>query len=101
MKLPSALLFFTECVALALGSSDGPTTSTPYVWRLPKGFPKPAVPPDNPMTLEKVYLGRHLFHDKRLSGNGKQSCASCHRQERSFADDKPVSAEVDRRAGNT
>ena len=38
------------------------------------------------MTAEKVELGRYLFYDSRLSGNGKQSCASCHRQELAFTD---------------
>lgn len=64
---------------------------TPYKWRLPKGFPEPLVPADNPMSHAKVELGRYLFFDKRLSGNGKQSCATCHRPEFAFSDDKPVS----------
>lgn len=38
------------------------------------------------MSAEKVALGRRLFYDARLSGNGTQSCASCHRQERAFTD---------------
>ena len=29
-------------------------------WNLPKGFPKPFVPADNPMTAAKVELGRYL-----------------------------------------
>jgi cytochrome c peroxidase len=58
----------------------------PYEWRLPPGFPYPNVPPDNPMTEAKVELGRHLFYDKRLSLNQTQSCATCHRQDRAFAD---------------
>jgi len=37
----------------------------------------------------RVDLGRHLFYDPRLSGNGKQSCASCHRQDLAFTDGKP------------
>ncbi|BDC49539.1 di-heme enzyme [Bryobacterales bacterium F-183] len=49
-------------------------------------FPEPFVPSDNPMSAAKVELGRHLFYDKRLSGNGQQSCASCHRQELAFTD---------------
>lgn len=60
----------------------------PYNWRLPPGFPFPVVPPDNPMTAEKVELGRHLFYDKRLSLNQTQSCATCHRQDRAFADER-------------
>jgi cytochrome c peroxidase len=58
----------------------------PYVWSLPKGFPIPVVPVDNPMSEAKVELGRHLFYDPRLSGNGTQACASCHRQELAFTD---------------
>lgn len=60
--------------------------SADFDWRLPTGFPRPAVPLDNPMTAQKVELGRYLFYDSRLSGNGKQSCASCHRQELAFTD---------------
>jgi cytochrome c peroxidase len=38
------------------------------------------------MTAEKVALGRRLFYDVRLSGNGTQACASCHQQKRAFTD---------------
>jgi cytochrome c peroxidase len=91
MKLSIALALAAGGFALALPFGSAQNTPTPFVWRLPKGFPKPAVPPDNPMTTEKVELGRHLFYDKRLSANGTQSCASCHRQEMAFANDEPVS----------
>lgn len=61
----------------------------PYPWNLPLGFPYPKGPADNPMTVEKVYLGRRLFYDKRLSMNQTQSCATCHKQELAFTDGKP------------
>jgi len=57
-----------------------------YEWSLPDGVPLPVVPADNPMTHEKVTLGRHLFYDKRLSVNGETSCATCHVQELAFTD---------------
>lgn len=60
--------------------------SLEYAWRLPDGFPLPRVPADNPMTPEKVELGRLLFFDSRLSGDGTVSCASCHQPERAFTD---------------
>jgi cytochrome c peroxidase len=60
----------------------------PYQWNLPAGFPRPHVPADNPMTAAKVELGRYLFYDKRLSGNGTQACASCHIQKLAFTDGK-------------
>jgi cytochrome c peroxidase len=46
------------------------------------------VPDANPMTKEKVELGRHLFYDKRLSENQTQACASCHQQAKAFTDGK-------------
>ena len=60
--------------------------SSNYRWQLPEGFPPPRVPPDNPMTVEKVELGRQLFHDPRLSGDGTVSCSSCHRPELAYTD---------------
>jgi cytochrome c peroxidase len=59
---------------------------TPYEWHLPPGFPEPRIPADNPVTVEKVALGRQLFYDKRLSANGTQSCASCHKAAHSFSE---------------
>lgn len=61
-----------------------------YQWNLPKGFPKPQTPADNPMTSAKVELGRYLFYDARMSVNGKESCASCHKQELAFTDGRAV-----------
>lgn len=63
---------------------------TPYEWHLPPGFPQPRVPEDNALTVEKVELGRHLFYDKRLSANGTQACASCHRQAHAFSEDAAI-----------
>lgn len=57
-----------------------------WQWVLPAHFPVPKVPEGNPMSEAKVDLGRHLFYDRRLSGNGTQSCASCHQQDKAFTD---------------
>src|SRR3954462_13783383 len=45
-----------------------------------------AVPADNAMTAAKVALGRQLFFDPRMSGDGKTSCAECHRPENGFTE---------------
>ncbi|MGH1344018.1 MAG: MbnH family di-heme enzyme [Nannocystales bacterium] len=50
------------------------------------GQPAPMVPSESPMSAARVELGRHLFYDVRLSGNGEQACASCHEQARAFTD---------------
>ncbi len=43
---------------------------------------------------EKVRLGRVVFYDKSLSLDGKISCASCHKQDRAFADNVAFSEGV-------
>ncbi|WP_330083288.1 MbnH family di-heme enzyme [Methylocystis iwaonis] len=68
-----------------------PATQTGWKWDLPNYVPPPRVPADNPMSEEKFQLGRRLFYDKRLSGNGTISCSSCHLQERAFTDGRVVS----------
>lgn len=72
---------------LAVALSAVVAAQTPvFPWSIPAPFPKPPVPSDNPMTLDKVELGRRLFYDRRLSVTGQFSCASCHRQELAFTD---------------
>ena len=70
-------------LAVLSGRADTPPA---YVWNLPQHFPQPRVPATNPMSEAKAELGRYLFYDTRLSGNGTQSCATCHEQERAFTD---------------
>ncbi|MFW2177813.1 MULTISPECIES: MbnH family di-heme enzyme [unclassified Moraxella] len=75
-------------------STNLPNTGLPnasdWQWQLPANFPLPVVPNDNPMSVAKVELGRHLFYDKRLSGNATQSCVSCHQQDKAFTDGLPT-----------
>ena len=75
------LRHFTLGFAIAIG-----LMGADFDWNLPKGFPRPIVPTDNPMSAAKVALGRYLFYDKRISVNGKASCGTCHRQELAFTD---------------
>ncbi|HKQ12194.1 MAG TPA: di-heme enzyme [Steroidobacteraceae bacterium] len=75
---------------VAFACVSGCVRETPYEWHLPPGFPLPRVPADNPLTVDKVELGRQLFYDKRLSANGTQSCASCHQQSRAFSEEAAI-----------
>ncbi len=61
-----------------------------FAWNIPGSIPLPWLPPDKPMTEERFQLGRHLFYDKRLSGNGTQSCSSCHQQDKAFSDGRTL-----------
>jgi cytochrome c peroxidase len=66
--------------------ASDPRLQAAFTWQLPAGFPTPSVPPDNPMTLAKIELGRRLFYDSRLSANATFACATCHRQASAFTD---------------
>jgi len=49
-------------------------------------FTSVPVPEQNPQTPEKIELGKKLFFDRRLSGDGTMSCATCHDPEKAFTD---------------
>ena len=48
------------------------------------------IPRDNPLSAEKIALGRALYFDKRLSIDGAVSCATCHDPALAFTDSKAV-----------
>ncbi|MGH1392611.1 MAG: MbnH family di-heme enzyme [Trichormus sp.] len=75
---------------MGLSAAFGASSTLEYDWNLPTWMPKPVVPADNPMSSQKVELGRHLFYEKRLSITGDFSCASCHIQSLAFTDGKAV-----------
>ncbi|PJA82863.1 MAG: hypothetical protein CO147_03450, partial [Nitrospirae bacterium CG_4_9_14_3_um_filter_44_28] len=49
-------------------------------------FKSVPVAKNNPQTPEKIELGKKLFFDRRLSGDGTMSCATCHNPEQAFTD---------------
>jgi cytochrome c peroxidase len=55
-------------------------------------LPKVPVPKDDPVTVEKVALGRRLFFDRRLSRNNTISCAMCHIPEQGFTNNEIATA---------
>jgi cytochrome c peroxidase len=57
------------------------------------------VPELNPLTNEKIELGRRLFHDRRLSRDGSIACASCHDPRRAFSNPRAISVGVFGRHG--
>ena len=56
-------------------------------------------PEDNPLTAEKIELGRRLFFDRLLSRDGSVSCSTCHDPERAFSDSQPTAVGVYGRKG--
>jgi cytochrome c peroxidase len=54
------------------------------------GYELMRVPEENPLTQAKIDLGKMLFYDARLSGDGSRSCYSCHLKEHGLTDGKPT-----------
>ena len=63
------------------------------------GLPAVGDPEDNPASAAKLALGARLFFDPGLSADGTVSCASCHRPESYFADERALSNGVEGRPG--
>ncbi len=59
-------------------------TATPSKLPIPPNFPPIEMPEDNPLTVERVKLGRKLYYDPLLHKNGSMACGSCHIQDWSF-----------------
>jgi cytochrome c peroxidase len=57
------------------------------------------IPEPNPLTAEKIELGRRLFLDRRLSRDGSASCVSCHDPTRAFSDGLAIAVGVFGRVG--
>ena len=78
--------------AAANAPAAGPLRDLPpdrnAVWRAI--FARPAGLPGAPPDAAEVALGQALFHDARLSGNGRASCASCHHEALAFTDGRPT-----------
>jgi cytochrome c peroxidase len=81
-----ALLISGVVLAAAPDGTQSANDAPVYQWQLPRGFPTPAVPADNPMSNAKVALGRRLFFEPRLSITGQHSCASCHDPTKAYSD---------------
>ncbi len=68
-----------------------------YKYQLKKGWKKPIIPENNPLTLKSIALGRSLFYDTALSIDSTISCGSCHIAQYGFADQLSLSPGVEGR----
>ena len=95
--MPQGKAMLAAAAAALVLSAAGPHEAKPkeplrveHAWQaLFRREAQPPAPPDNPLTPAKVALGARLFSDPRLSGDGRRSCASCHRPELAFSDGRP------------
>jgi len=86
-RFATALPLLSTALLLALSSQ----AALAQMMALPKS---PPIPADNPMTKEKIELGKQLFFDPRLSLDGTVSCNTCHNVMAGGEDARPVSVGV-------
>ena len=92
------LIILAGLVILACGKKEAPEVkveTAQYQLTIPAGLdPDYAkwVPADNPLTADKIELGKMLYFDPRLSTDGTVSCATCHNPIFGYSNGVPRSA---------
>lgn len=96
MKIKLSLFAFA-CIALLAFKNVGNE-----LWVTPANWPAPVYNfPNNPLTANKIELGRALFYDPILSRNNTISCANCHSQYSAFTHaDHALSHGIEDKIGN-
>ena len=102
--LEAAVVTVQTALLIALSATVGISRSAPSSARAESDRPlgldlyRP-VPEDNPVTPEKVRLGRRLFREQLLSRDRSLACGDCHQPELTFADGRATSVGVNGRVG--
>ena len=84
-------------LVVALVAWPSLTSAADLPLKLPTGLQADAaqIPDDNPITPEKVALGKKFFWDKRWSASGTVACASCHRPDHGWSDPRRFSIDFE------
>jgi cytochrome c peroxidase len=104
MRKGSVYLFFILFTCISCTNKDEiliPSNKILEQISIPGHFPEITFPAENAFSSERWALGKKLFYDKRLSLDSTISCASCHKQEKGFADELSLTPGVFGRAGTT
>jgi cytochrome c peroxidase len=88
MNHRSLILFLAGLMSASLLSAEE------YELKVPLGLDAMRIPKDNPLTAEKIELGKQLYFDTRLSRNDTVSCASCHDPEKGWSNGEPVATGI-------
>ncbi|MDR2239058.1 MAG: hypothetical protein LBE33_01275 [Zoogloeaceae bacterium] len=87
-RLPRLALLVAVAALTAGAGADLTPPSLPSLSLA--SLPAVPVPAGNPMSEDKLRLGRMLFFDPRLSGDASTSCASCHVPRLGWAHNDPL-----------
>ncbi|MDP4004092.1 cytochrome-c peroxidase [Methylobacterium sp. NEAU K] len=91
-KVGAAMAVLLGMVGVGVGVGGGPDPRRAgwrETYRPPAEIP---FPPENPYTAAKAELGRRLFFDPILSGDGARACATCHIPDLAWGDGRARAA---------
>ena len=90
---------FAWAVVIVSSSASLLPAQEEFTLTYPTGLRKMRIPRDNPLTAEKVSLGKQLYFDKRLSSDNTISCASCHDPKKGWSNGEAFATGVDGQVG--
>ena len=106
-RIVKIIFFFSAVVVIAKGAAltayaEDKKPAPPYELQFPLGLDPDVymIPEDNPLTQEKVELGKMLYFDKRLSFDKTVSCSSCHDPNKGYTDQRQFSEGFQKKNGN-
>ena len=93
-KKPMMIIFSLSLYVTGVAAEEMPVLKAGHpdlkVWILPEV----SAPQANAQNDARVELGRHLFFDPRLSGEGNMSCGTCHNPALGWSDGQPTARGV-------
>ena len=99
MRRPFRAVSLLATLCVVLSSSAVLRSAEPELGKPPLGLKPVPVPADNPLTKEKVELGKQLYFDPRLSCDETVSCASCHDPKKGWSNGEGVATGVRNQKG--
>ncbi|HCX33659.1 MAG TPA: cytochrome-c peroxidase [Rhodocyclaceae bacterium] len=87
----AALTVVTAGLAPAVFAADTPMAKKAAAFPPLGPLPAAPIPADNPMTAEKIELGKMLFWDSRLGGDASSPCVVCHKPGKGWGDGGEIS----------
>jgi cytochrome c peroxidase len=100
MRIALVTLLSVAAAALAPGApAQGKAAPEKFEFKVPLGLRELKIPEDNPLTKEKIELGKQLYFDPRLSRDGTVSCATCHDPKKGWSNGEPFATGIKGQVG--
>jgi cytochrome c peroxidase len=96
---PGFRLRLVLCAAAAVSAASAPAPVAAQQSTVPLGLPAVTVPKENPLSAEKIALGKQLYFDRRLSIDNTVSCADCHAPAKGWSNGEQFATGIEGKKG--